>query len=148
LIGIFIIRPEGNSQESYTESRDDIKRTVKRTVMRPHKIDETFPIWRPLHVSFARGLGSNALGVVRDNLDVELALVRRVKEKKQLVQGRWVEVRRRSVNLYKVSKNLLYLIRVGNNGEYFHGRAAFDTLEWIYLVYLGNQPCPCSSALR
>ena len=88
------------------------------------------------------------MGVVRDNLDVELALVRRVKEKKQLVQGRWVEVRRRSVNLYKVSKNLLYLIRVGNNGEYFHGRAAFDTLEWIYLVYLGNQPCPCSSALR
>ena len=76
--------------------------------MRPRKIDETFPIWRPLHVSFARGLGSNALGVVRDNLDVELALVRRVKEKKQLVQGRWVEVRRRSVNLYKVSKNLLY----------------------------------------
>ncbi len=34
--------------------------------------------------------------------------------------------------------NLLYLLRIGNNGEYFHGRAAFDTLEWIYLVYLGN----------
>ena len=47
-----------------------------------------------------------------------------------------------------MSKNLLYLLRVGNNGEYFHGRAAFDTLEWICLVYLGKQPCPCSSALR
>ena len=28
LIGIFIIRPDANSQESYAESRDDIKRTV------------------------------------------------------------------------------------------------------------------------
>jgi hypothetical protein len=50
--------------------------------MKPHKIDETLPTWHRLHISFTLGLGSSALGVVRDNPYVELALSRRIKEKK------------------------------------------------------------------
>ena len=64
------------------QNREMISNEQWWMVMKPHKSNETLPAWHRLHVSFTWNLEISSLGVVCDNLDVELALVGRIKEKK------------------------------------------------------------------